>query len=159
MQHLPRNVLDAPSPSADWGLALGNTENARLAVAALRDMLADAVFLDEEAFASATTLQLYQQRLQAQVRRMRELEAIAEALRAEVVQKDEALAAAKDSVEAANQRVREMQGELDANAAVFELHYREIMLKNDEIERLKAVIEALGAGEGAAVAGGTRGLY
>lgn len=52
---------------------------------------------------------------------MRELEAIAEALRAEVVLKDEALAAARDSVEAANARVREMQGELDANATVFEL--------------------------------------
>jgi hypothetical protein len=175
-------------------------------VAALRDMLGDAVFLDEEAFAGAATMQLYQQRLQvstpiwamgareeramlgaknrpmprqvgatallntcsccscgprglvgrggqpgatvaavlflpqfqervgwgflklfsyahaqAQVRRMRELEAVAEALRAEVSMKDEALAAARDSVEAANTRVRDMQGELDANAAVFEL--------------------------------------
>jgi hypothetical protein len=55
---------------------------------------------------------------------MRELEAIAEALRAEVALKDEALAAARDSVEAANGRVRELQGELDANAAVFDLRAR-----------------------------------
>ena len=52
---------------------------------------------------------------------MRELEAIAEALRAEVVLKDEALLAAKDSVAGANARVAEMQGELDANASVFQL--------------------------------------
>ncbi|KIZ06652.1 hypothetical protein MNEG_1304 [Monoraphidium neglectum] len=153
MQHLPRNVLDAPAQGPDWGAALGNAENAKLAVAALRDMLGDAVFLDEEAFAGAATMQLYQQRLQAQVRRMRELEAVAEALRAEVSMKDEALAAARDSVEAANTRVRDMQGELDANAAVFELHYREIMLKNEEIERLKAVIEGLGGGGGDVGAG------
>jgi len=35
--------------------------------------------------------------------------------------KDESLAAARETVEAANQRVKEMQGELDANATVFEL--------------------------------------
>ena len=52
---------------------------------------------------------------------MRELEAVAEALRAEVAMKDEALAAARDRGAAANARVRDMPGELDANAAVFEL--------------------------------------
>jgi hypothetical protein len=52
---------------------------------------------------------------------MRELEAVAEALRVEVALKDEALAAARDSVEAANARVKEMQDELDANATVFDL--------------------------------------
>ena len=52
----------------DWGAALGNAENAKLAVSALRDMLADAVFLDEEAFAGAGTLQLYQQRMQVGAR-------------------------------------------------------------------------------------------
>lgn len=63
-------------------------------------------------------------RHQAAQRRVREVEAFAEALRAEVVQKDEALSAAKDSVAAANARVAELQTELDANASVFELRER-----------------------------------
>ncbi|GBF92750.1 hypothetical protein Rsub_05119 [Raphidocelis subcapitata] len=158
MQHLARNVLESPPPSAtDWGAALGNAENAKLSAAALRELLADAVYLDEDAFAGANTLQLYAQRLAAQQRRARELEGVAEALRAEVALKDEALAAARDSVAAANARVRELQGELDANAAVFELHYREIMLKNEELERLKAVIEGLGGGGGITGGGGGGG--
>jgi hypothetical protein len=48
---------------ADWGAALGNAEDAKLAAAALRDALADAVYLDDAAFAGAATLQTYQQRL------------------------------------------------------------------------------------------------
>lgn len=63
-QPLPRTLH-----STNWGAALGNVENVKLAVATLRDMLSDAVFLDEEAFASATTLQLYQQRLQVKMYR------------------------------------------------------------------------------------------
>jgi hypothetical protein len=93
----------------------------------LRDLLGDAVYLDEEAFAGAGTLQLYAQRVAAQQRRARELEGVAEALRAEVALKDEALAAARDTVTAANARVREMQGELDANATVFELRERRLV--------------------------------
>jgi hypothetical protein len=129
---------------------------------------------------------------QAEQRRARGLEAVAEALRGEIAAKDEALAAAADSVDAANQRVRELQTELDANAAVFDLRaffwfgfwvlrvhlgvccllrlpqrpapshlkpfiyhtlkqpkhtdYREMLLKSEEIDRLKSVIEGLSGG-------------
>ena len=62
--HLVR-VLTGSHPfcRTDWGAALGNAENAKLAVGALRDALADAVYLDEEAFAAASSAQLYAQRL------------------------------------------------------------------------------------------------
>jgi hypothetical protein len=32
------------------------------------------------------------------------------------------------------------------HAVVFDMHYNELLLKNDEIERLKTVIEGLGGG-------------
>ncbi len=58
---------------------------------------------------------------QAQQRRIRELDGMVEALRAEVVLKEAALEAARESVVAADGRAVEMQGELDANATVFQL--------------------------------------
>ena len=64
MQHLPREPAHASSSSVDWGACVGNVENAKLAVSALQGLIADAVFLDEEAYTNAATLQLYQQRLQ-----------------------------------------------------------------------------------------------
>jgi hypothetical protein len=65
MQHLPRDPIAAASiTQVDWSAALGNVHNARLAVEAVQGLVADAVFLDEEAFSSATTLQQYANRLQ-----------------------------------------------------------------------------------------------
>jgi hypothetical protein len=59
----------APLPQAndasrDWGPAQGNLETAKMALDALRGLIMDAVFLDEEAYTNSATLQLYQQRLQ-----------------------------------------------------------------------------------------------
>jgi len=65
--HTPSSQRTTTPHSTDWGAALGNAENAKLAVGALRETLGDAVFLDEEAFTSATTLQLYQQRITVRV--------------------------------------------------------------------------------------------
>lgn len=50
--------------SRDWGPAQGNLETAKMALDALRGLIMDAVFLDEEAYTNSATLQLYQQRLQ-----------------------------------------------------------------------------------------------
>lgn len=50
--------------SRDWGPAQGNLETAKIALDALRSLVMDAVFLDEEAYTNSATLQLYQQRLQ-----------------------------------------------------------------------------------------------
>lgn len=61
MAPLPRSS-DA---SRDWGPAQGNLETAKLALETLRGLIMDAVFLDEDAYTNAGTLQLYQQRLQA----------------------------------------------------------------------------------------------
>lgn len=67
-QQEPTLVM-APLPhsndgSRDWGPAHGNLQTAKLALETLRGLIMDAVFLDEDAYTNAATLQLYQQRLQ-----------------------------------------------------------------------------------------------
>lgn len=63
MAPLPRDPTE-PGNSRDWGAALGNVETAKLALDTLRGLIADAVFLDEDAYTNAATLQHYHQRLQ-----------------------------------------------------------------------------------------------
>lgn len=63
MAPLPRDPTE-PGNSRDWGAAVGNVETAKLALDTLRGLIADAVFLDEDAYANAATLQHYHQRLQ-----------------------------------------------------------------------------------------------
>jgi hypothetical protein len=66
MSALPRMFSSAGS--TDWQAAVGNVENAKLALDTLKTLINDAVFLDEEAFTNANTLQLYQQRIQVNKR-------------------------------------------------------------------------------------------
>lgn len=63
MAPLPRDPTQ-PGNSRDWGAAIGNVETAKLALDALHAAIADAVFLDEDAYTNAATLQRYHQRLQ-----------------------------------------------------------------------------------------------
>lgn len=63
MAPLPRDPSEADG-TKDWGAAVGNIETAKLALDALRGLIADAVFLDEDAYTNAATLQQYQHRLQ-----------------------------------------------------------------------------------------------
>ena len=63
MNALPR--VPSAAGGADWQAAVGNMENAKLALDTLKTLIGDAVFLDEEAFTNANTLSLYQQRIQA----------------------------------------------------------------------------------------------
>lgn len=63
MSHLPRDPTSTAS-TRDWGPAIGNLENTKVALDALRGLINDAVFLDEEAFTNVSTLQMYQQRIQ-----------------------------------------------------------------------------------------------
>jgi hypothetical protein len=63
MAPLPRDPTE-PGSSRDWGAAIGNVETAKMALDALHAAIADAVFLDEDAYTNAATLQRYHQRLQ-----------------------------------------------------------------------------------------------
>ena len=66
MHHLP--VLDkgnrVPETQQDWGRAAGNIEDAKIAVEALKTLVQDAVYLDEDAYSGALNASSYQSRLQ-----------------------------------------------------------------------------------------------
>jgi hypothetical protein len=65
MNHLP--VLDkhVKRPEApDWGRASGNIEDAKIVVGAIKSLIEDAVFLDEDAYSEAAQLSLLQNKLQ-----------------------------------------------------------------------------------------------
>jgi hypothetical protein len=52
----------------DWNKALGNMESAAVALDTFRGLMADAVFLDEDAYTNAATLQNYQSRITVRAR-------------------------------------------------------------------------------------------
>lgn len=174
MEPLPRDVeRPLPAPAVDWPSALGNAADAAVAADALRALLADAVFLDEEAFSSAdgggggggggggdggnlSAAQRYHSRLAAARERERALELSLRALRDEVARAGEALEAAREEARAQRARADDLASQLEASQRVFALHYEEIALRTAECERLKGVVEALSGGarqeEGAAAA-------
>ena len=49
--------------------------------------------------------------------------------------------------QASRKRATELQEELENNAAVFKLHYDELLAKDAEIAKLKAVIQGLSSGK------------
>ncbi|GIL43119.1 hypothetical protein Vafri_901 [Volvox africanus] len=148
----PLPILDGsdvrpPLTLQDWVKILPTTlEDARNAASALRDLVQDAVYLDEESYSSAVEHTNYQDKLHAQQKRVNDLENETAALRAELERKDELLAAAAGRQREAQMQVVELQQELENNAVVFRMHYQELLTRNEEIERLKGVIEGLQGG-------------
>jgi len=53
----------------------------------------------------------------------------------------------KAAGQASKKRAAELQEELENNAAVFKLHYDELLAKDAEIAKLKAVIQGLSSGK------------
>lgn len=144
MAALPGTAMQ--TTQTDWGAAIGNLENAKLALDTLKSLVSDAVFLDEEAFSNASALSMYQQRIQLQQRRIRDLEHEVEALRNEIERKDENLKSQILKNQQVAQQVQDLQSELENNAVVFNMHYQELINRNEEIDRLKAVIEGMDTG-------------
>ncbi|GIL72844.1 hypothetical protein Vretimale_4526 [Volvox reticuliferus] len=148
----PLPILDGsdvrpPLALQDWAQTLPATlADARDAASALRDLVQDAVYLDEESYSNAVDHTHYQDKLHAQQKCLNGLENEAAALRAELERKDELLAAAAARQREAQMQIVELQQELENNAVVFRMHYQELLTRNEEIERLKAVIEGLQAG-------------
>ncbi|MEW5303586.1 MAG: hypothetical protein WDW38_009025 [Sanguina aurantia] len=119
-------------------------DGAKQLAESLRTLVNDAVYLDEDSFSTASNVVQYQQRIQLQQRRMKELELEGLALRAEVEAKDVGLRSAAVAAQAAQMRVAELQQELENSAVTQQAHLEEILMRNDEIARLKAIIEGLG---------------
>ncbi|KAK9814712.1 hypothetical protein WJX72_010296 [[Myrmecia] bisecta] len=146
----PVSLSPSPPPSQDgslalehqdgglgrWEAAVGNLEDARVALDTLARAVDDAVYLDEDAYNQVTPTMQFTRTIQAQQRRLADLQH----------QVDDMQARLQDSEAgrtAAEQRVAEMQQELDNNAVVFKMHYSELLAKNEEIANLKAVIQGL----------------
>lgn len=119
-----------------WDSALGNVEDARVALDTLSQAIEDAVYLDEDAYNQLLPAMQYTRVIQAQQRRIAEVEAELESLRTKLAETEAARKAAETLA-------GEQHQELENNAVVFKMHYGELMLKEDEIVRLKAVIEGL----------------
>ena len=65
MNHLPVLDRSAVKPEAqDWGRAAGNIEDAKIAVEALKALVNDAVYLDDDAYSGALNASAYQSKLQ-----------------------------------------------------------------------------------------------
>jgi hypothetical protein len=138
-------------------------------------LLADAVFLDEDAFEGGDgggggggagggdsggngllAAQRYHARLAASRERERALELTARALRDELARQGEALAAARRERDRERARAEDLAQQLEASQRVFALHYEEIALRTAEVERLKALVEELSSGGGSGAAAPAR---
>lgn len=132
----------ANSTLTRWDSALGNIEDAKVAFDILRRSIEDAVYLDEEAYKQVTPTMQFTKVIQAQHRKIEQLEAD---LRSTKMQLQESNSIQIEAL----QRHAEMQQELENNAGelggnvVFKMHYQELMSKEDEIQKLTAVIQVL----------------
>eukprot|EP00884_Botryococcus_braunii_P000728 jgi/Botrbrau1/10656/Bobra.53_2s0014.1 len=125
-----------PAGLSRWEAAMGNMEDARVALDAVVRAIDDAVYLDEDAFASLAPTTQYTRTIQVQQRRLAEAKTEMEEVRT-------ALRSSEAARLAAEAKVAELQEELENNAVVFKMHYNELLKKDEEITRLSAVIQAL----------------
>lgn len=65
------------------------------------------------------------------------------AAQAQLSRKDEQIRQEKELRHNVEIKVEELTQQLENNSVVFEMHYGELIRSNEEIERLKAVIEGL----------------
>ncbi|GMH33608.1 hypothetical protein BSKO_01442 [Bryopsis sp. KO-2023] len=122
-------------------------QNAKAALEQLKSLVDDAVFLDEDTFGGMKTLAHYSQKLQASgdnaQKRIKALGQQLLASQAQLARKDEQIREEREKTKRVERKVEEIQQELDNNQVVFKMHYNEILQRNEEIERLKSVIEGL----------------
>ncbi|KAG1660344.1 hypothetical protein FOA52_014397 [Chlamydomonas sp. UWO 241] len=131
--------VDAP----DWASSQGNLEDAKVQIDALKALVHDAVFLDEDAYAGAQHMSSYHSKLQAAHAQIKGMEQESSSLRAELARKDAEIAALCSMQADAEVSIAELKMELENNAVVFKMHYAEIMTRTEEVERLKTVLEGV----------------
>lgn len=134
--HSGRQGAEPDGETARWTGAIGNIEDARVALDTLARAIDDAVYLDEDAYNQVAPVMQYQKTIQGQQQRMVELTH-------ELQESSTKLAQCHRSHHAANQRIQDMTQELENNAVVFKMHYSELLAKEEEIGRLKAIIQGL----------------
>lgn len=126
----------APGEASRWGTAVGNIEDARVALDTLARAIEDAVYLDEDAYNQVAPVMQFQRTIQVQQQRITELNV-------ELQETNNKLHDSRALKGNADQRITEMTQELENNAVVFKMHYSELIAKEEEIARLKAIIQGL----------------
>lgn len=126
----------APVELSRWGGAVGNIEDARVALDTLARAIEDAVYLDEDAYNEVAPVMQYQRTIQVQQQRVTELTL-------ELQETNNKLDQSRVLKDAADQRITELTEELENNAVVFKMHYSELLAKEEEVARLKAIIQGL----------------
>ncbi|CAL5226197.1 g9034 [Coccomyxa viridis] len=123
-----------------WSSAVGNIEDAKVAVDIMARAIEDAVYLDEDAYNQMIPMQQYTRTIEEQQRQILNLEH-------QLQNTLHSAAQQKATGQASRKRAVELQEELENNAAVFKLHYDELLAKDAEIAKLKAVIQGLSSGK------------
>ncbi|KAK9807230.1 hypothetical protein WJX73_010919 [Symbiochloris irregularis] len=119
-----------------WDLAVGNLEDARVAFDVIARAVEDAVYLDEEAYKQVQPTMQFTVRLQAQQHRITELEQ-------QLDEANERLLVVEHACQESQKQASALQEELDSNAEVFKMHYGELLAKEDELSKLRVVVQAL----------------
>lgn len=130
-------VPQAPPLPLRWAEAVRGVEAAQAGLDALAKQLEGALYLDEEAWQQAVPHERWAAALQGQQRKIAELEA---QLTTVVTQ----LEASERARAAAEERVRQLGGEVESSASVFRLHYEELLRKDREIQDLQASCFCIG---------------
>eukprot|EP00873_Tetraselmis_striata_P023271 jgi/Tetstr1/443535/TSEL_031539.t1 len=126
-----------------WDAALGNVADAGVALQQLKHALDDAIYLDEDAYNGVASLTHYTRTIQAQQRRILELEHELEAALGAVERSDSRARESERQRQEAEMRASSIEAELENNAVVFKMHYNELLAKTEEVQKLKAIIEGL----------------
>eukprot|EP00210_Caulerpa_lentillifera_P000726 g703.t1 len=145
--------MDSPIPSTsggsennnpvNWGAPSSHIDTAKRALAQLEALVDDAVFLDDDTFNGMKTLSYYNQKLQSYRRRIMEMNEQLLAAQTQLARKDEQIKQERELRQKVELKVEELNSQLEDNAMVFEMHYNELLRRNEEIERLTAVIDGL----------------
>jgi len=133
-----------------WSSALGNLQDLGKVVDGLAKTLESAVYLDDNEYSIQAQLQHYKNTVKARDKRISVLEAEAELTQRELAKalaKQHSLERALNEALASNAT---MSQEQENTAVVFKMHYNELLakteelaLRDEEMARLKGVIEVL----------------
>lgn len=127
---------DALAAVHRWEAAVGNLEDARVAFDVIARAVDDAVFLDEDAYKQIMPTMQYTVKIQAQQLQIGELEQ-------QLEESNERLLVTEHACQEAQQQTAQLRAELENNAEVFKMHYTELLAKEDELSKLRVIVQAL----------------
>eukprot|EP00798_Chlamydomonas_sp_ICE-L_P000849 gene848-12801_t len=137
------SVLPSRRGQQEWGAALGNLEDAKVAAEALKVLVYDAVFLDGDAYNGAADISALKHQIQLQNGQIRSLQHDIVAINSEIEKKDNDLLALQRQRKQDQYEIEQLRQDVTNNTEVASLHSLELVKRNEEIERLKAIISGL----------------